>query len=658
MKITISDDIIKDFSKASSREWLETNGLGGWASGSLSGANTRSYHGMFVVATNPPVGRMVLISKLEEFIKFKGVKFELSANQFPSNICATGLEYFEKYEQEYFPVFHYKIGDKIEIVKTIAAIYEENTIVVTYEVKNAVDEFELELKPFISYRDYHGLIRENKNLKWEAVFGNGVLKMDPYESLPPSYIFLKNSNFKFAPAWFLNFEYREEQNRGLQFSEDLFSYGNFSVKLKQGNKIGVIISDKDPSRKDPFKLISAERKRREKITRNIPFKDDLSQRLAIAADQFVVKRGKNLKTIIAGYHWFSDWGRDTMISLPGICLVTGRFDEAKKILKAFAKSIDMGMIPNRFPDVAEEPEYNTVDATLWFFIAIKKYLDYSGDKTFVLKDLYSSLKDIIQWHDRGTRYNIKVQEDGLLYAGQNGVQLTWMDAKIGNWVVTPREGKAVEINALWYNALMILGELADLKGELKASRQFYERAGHIKKAFLDAFVIKGQGYLYDYINQYEQNSCVRPNMLFAISLPYPLLDDELSASILKITEEKLLTPVGLRSLSPDDPQYKGFYTGDRLARDGAYHQGTVWGWLIGPYITAKVRLEGDKGRRDVEQWIQNFQYHLSEAAIGSISEIFDGNEPFAPKGCVAQAWSVAELLRAYLEDVKDVFKKK
>lgn len=268
------------------------------------------------------------------------------------------------------------------------------------------------------------------------------------------------------------------------------------------------------------------------------------------------------------------------------------------------------------------------------------------------------MKDIIQWHDRGTRYNIKVQEDGLLYAGQHGVQLTWMDAKIGNWVVTPREGKAVEINALWYNALMILGELADLKGELKASRQFYERAGHIKNAFLDTFVIKDQGYLYDYINQYEHNSSVRPNMLFAISLPYPLLDNELSVSILKITEEKLLTPVGLRSLSPDDPQYKGNYSGDRLARDGAYHQGTVWGWLIGPYITAKVRLEGDKGRRDVEQWIQNFQYHLSEAAIGSISEIFDGNEPYAPKGCVAQAWSVAELLRAYLEDVKEVFKKK
>ncbi|MFN3403638.1 MAG: amylo-alpha-1,6-glucosidase [Cytophagaceae bacterium] len=651
MKIVLNEEITKDYVQASSREWLETNGLGGWASSTLAGANSRSYHGMFVVATNPPVGRVVLISKLEEFVMFRDRKYELSSNQFPGKICATGLEYFERFEHETNPVFHYNIENTIEISKSVIAIYEEDKVIVTYEVKKAPGEFEIEIKPFLAYRDYHSLQRQNDRINQEALFGNGLLRLSPYPEYPSVFVYIRNSQFRFSPEWFLNFEYKEELNRGLQFQEDLFSHGNFIVRVKQGSKVAVVMSTKDPSREDPFKLVSAEQKRRERLSRNMTFQDDLIKRLTIAADQFVVRRGKNLKTIIAGYHWFSDWGRDTMISLPGICLVTGRFEEAKKILKAFAKSIDMGMIPNRFPDEGEEPEYNTVDATLWFFVAIKRYLDYTNDRNFVLKDLLPVLKDIISWHDRGTRYNIKVDQDGLLYAGQPGVQLTWMDAKIGDWVVTPREGKAVEINALWYNALMILGELTEKKAEFKLSKQYYDRAESVKNAFLNTFVIHDRGYLFDYINHSEKSDAIRPNQLFAISLPYSLLDHDLSQSILRIVEEKLLTPVGLRSLSPDDPMFRGTYHGDQLARDGAYHQGTVWSWLIGPYITAKIKLQGDEGRAEVLRWIESFTTHLSEAGIGTISEIFEGNHPFYPKGCIAQAWSVAELLRAYVEDV-------
>ena len=649
MEITFNKDITQHFDKASTKEWLETNGLGGWASSTISGANTRSYHGLFVVATKPPVGRMVMLSKLDEIIVSDEKRYELGANQFPGTIRDAGLQYFTKFTKGLFPVFQYNIGE-IEIEKTIAAIHGEDTVVVTYEIKKATSEFTLELKPLVAARDYHSLTKANNFINNEAIFGTGLLQLNTYETLPPIYIYAKESSFKYKPDWYTHFEYKEEQARGLEFSEDLLCYGNFIIKLSKGSKLSIVIST-NGNRSDGFDLIEKERKRREALFDNLPVQNNFTKTLALAADQFVVKRNE-LKTIIAGYHWFSDWGRDTMISLPGICLVNKKFDDAKKILRAFSQSMNQGLIPNRFPDYGEEPEYNTVDATLWFFVAIKKYLDYTGDKDFVLNELLPCLQSSIEWHEKGTHYDIHVEEDGLLFAGEYGVQLTWMDAKIGNWVVTPRMGKPVEINALWYNALMIMAEFSALKNETANKDAYTQKADKVKKAFRETFVIPEKGYLYDYINIYEKNDDIRPNQVFALSLPYEILDKATSLSVLKIIEEHLLTPFGLRSLTPEHYKYEGYYGGNQWSRDGAYHQGTVWSWLLGPYITAKIRLEGDAGRTVIERLLNSFQTHFSDAGIGTVSEIFDGDQPYYPKGCIAQAWGVAEILRAYVEDVK------
>ncbi|HEX8547762.1 MAG TPA: glycogen debranching enzyme N-terminal domain-containing protein, partial [Cytophagaceae bacterium] len=364
MKIELLGEITKDYNKATSREWLETNGLGGWASGTISGANTRSYHGLFVVATHPPVGRMVLLSKLEENIIANNTLHQLSSNQFPNKICDDGLHNLTSFSKEFFPSFQYNIGG-IEIKKQIASVHNENTVAITYEVTKADTDFTMELKPFVAYRDYHSLGKVNPNISNEAFFGNGLLHVKPYPEHPPLYIYAKDSSFRYKPEWCLNFEYSNELERGLNFQEDLFTHGSFIIPMKKGTKISIVIAISDPTEKDAFKLIKSEKQRREQLLSKLPTKDDLAKALTLAADQFLVKRDGDLRTIIAGYHWFSDWGRDTMISLPGLCLVTGRYEEAKKILKAFCKSIDRGMIPNRFPDVGEEPEYNTVDATLW-----------------------------------------------------------------------------------------------------------------------------------------------------------------------------------------------------------------------------------------------------------------------------------------------------
>jgi predicted glycogen debranching enzyme len=651
MEITFNKEITQNFEKASSKEWLETNGLGGWASSTICGTNTRNYHGMFVIATKPPVGRIVALSKLEETILINNTKYELQANQFPGSICDSGLKYFTKFTKGIFPVFNYTIGD-VEIEKTIAAIHGKDIVVVTYEVKKAPAPFTMELKPFVAGRDYHSLSKANDSIQRDVIFGDDVLTLNTYASIPPICIQVKDASFKYHADWFLNFEYKEEQARGLNFSEDLFSHGNFIVHLEKGSKLGIVISTEEHCQADAYKLLAGEKERRELLFEQLPLVNNFTKTLALAADQFVVKRGEDLKTIIAGYHWFSDWGRDTMIALPGICLVNKKYEDAKKILRAFSLSINQGIIPNRFPDSGETPEYNTVDATLWFFVAIKKYLDYTGDKDFVINELYPYLKDIIAWHEKGTHYNIHVDADGLLYAGEYGVQLTWMDAKIGNWVVTPRMGKAVEINALWYNALMIISDFAALKGETAENVSYSKKAEIVKKAFKETFVIKDKGYLYDFVNMQERNDDIRPNQIFALSLPYELLDKATALSVLKTVEEHLLTPYGLRSLSPEHYRYEGHYGGNQWSRDGAYHQGTVWSWLLGPYITAKIRMEGEVGKTIVERLLNNFQHHFSDAGIGTISEIFDGDSPHYPKGCIAQAWSVAEVLRAYVEDVK------
>ena len=638
--------MLTDFETSKSLEWIETNGLGGYASGTVSGALTRRYHGLLVAALNPPVGRMVLVSKLDETIVTSTTRFELSSNQYPAVVHPKGFKHLIGFERNLFPEFHYQVGD-VEIRKTILAIQGENTTVIIYEVMAAKEKFNLELLPLYACRNFHSTSRANNAIHQEYAFENGQLSWINYQGCPEVFIHVPHSKFIEDKNWYYNFEYAIERERGLDFKEDLYTHGKFSVELRKGSKLGIILSTEGSTGKDAFQLFEKEKSRRENVVKRFSKNENL-KRLALAADQFIVKRG-DLKTIIAGYHWFSDWGRDTMISLPGLCLVTGRFEDAKNILLAFSNSVSEGMLPNRFPDDGEAPEYNTIDATLWFFHAIYKYYDYTTDLAFV-KSVLPVLKEIIEWHYKGTRYNIHVDpSDELLYGGQDGVQLTWMDAKVGDWVVTPRKGKPVEINALWYNALSITRYLTQECGLADESEAYGIKASKVLDSFNTKFWNEENGYLYDCIDGDYLDKSIRPNQIYAIGLPFPLLNKEKSAKVFQVVKKYLLTAKGLRSLDPGNKDYCSVYSGDQRKRDGAYHQGTVWSFLLGAYIDALMLVKKEKGKAEATTILTNFFAHLNEAGVGSVSEIFDADPPHAPHGCIAQAWGVAEVLRVAVE---------
>ena len=372
---------------------------------------------------------------------------------------------------------------------------------------------------------------------------------------------------------------------------------------------------------------------------------DAVRALVLAADQHVVRRDDDLRSIIAGYHWFADWSRDAMIALPGLCLATGRFEDARRILRVFAGAVDRGMLPNRFPEHGEAPEYNTVDATLWFFVAILRYLDATGDLELAREVLLPVLREIVRWHDRGTRYGIRVDSDGLLASGVPGAQLTWMDARVGGRPVTPRHGKPVEVQALWANALAILAEIESRVGEPDRAEALEARFHRVVRAFHEAFWNPVSGCLHDVVGDGWTDPSIRPNQVIALGLPFPVLDRERARSILGVVERELLTPVGLRSLAPGHPDYCPRYEGPPWQRDAAYHQGTVWPWLLGPWATATQRAFGDAGRRRAHAHLERFLDHLREAGVGTVSEIFDGDPPHAPRGAIAQGWSIGELLR-------------
>lgn len=643
--------LLQDQSEASQCEWLETNGLGGWSSSSISGCNTRRYHGLLVAATKPPAERNVLLSKLDETIVINDERFELGVNDYGEVIHPNGNQFLKSFTKELFPQWVYEVNG-IQLKKTIAMVHDENTVVILYDVLKTKRTFRLELLPLMAGRFYHSLQQAGPQMHWDADFANGQFHNQPDGELD-IYINIPGSTYRHTPRWFNNFNYAEEKYRGQDFTEDLFNHGIFSVHLKKGDSLGIIISTTDTAGRDAHELLARESLRRQLLLNDQPG-DEMLQQLVLAADQFIVKRGEGLKTIIAGYHWFADWGRDTMISLPGLCLSTGRFEDAKKILAAFAGSVSMGMLPNRFQDNGEAPEYNNVDGTLWYFIAVHKYLQATADKHFVLDEILPVLKDIMEWHHKGTRYHIHDEADGLLHSGEEGVQLTWMDAKLGDWVVTPRSGKAVEIQALWYNALRIYENLLTLGHEEIPAALAAERAALVKKSFGRQFWNAEDDCLYDVIDGEVKDRSIRPNQLFAISLPYPLIDGKKAKAVLKIVEEKLYTPVGLRSLPADDPRYIGIYGGDAMHRDSSYHQGTVWSWLLGPYTDALQKLQTSNPKTQtpnlkLKKVIDAFTYHLNEGCIGSVSEIFDADAPHHPRGCIAQAWGVAELLRVIKE---------
>ncbi len=625
-------------------EWLETNGLGGWSSSTVSGINTRRFHGLYVRSLAPPLKRYVLVSDLAEELVVEGEKIELNTNEYlGDNIHPQGYLNLERFEKGYFPKFIYS-GKNFELHKSVLFVHDTNTLLIKYEVKRLKNKAEFLLRPFLNDRPAEHLTLDYKGIDVNEEVDKTALNLHYFNVDEKLRLNLDKGEFTSNPDWYNDFFFSEEDYRGYDSHEHLYSPGHFNKAIKEGDSFFFTLSEGKV--KSPKKLWDAEISRREKLTESTeksPFWYE--SHLRLAADQFVVQRGKQ-KTILAGYPWFSDWGRDTMIALPGLCLTTGNYTDAKKIILAFAENIDEGMIPNRFVEGDEEKEYNTIDATLWFFNAIYEYCKVSGDYDILKNNLIDKLYSILNYHINGTRYCIKAdQEDGLLYGGEKGVQLTWMDAKVGDWVVTPRIGKPVEINALWYNALCVFLKLSTkIKSKLDVS-SFKELKSKIGSNFIETYHRKDGKGLYDNVSAEGKDDSIRPNQLIALSLPFTLVNNKIAKEVLAVCREELLTPYGMRSLSPSHDDYIPKYFGGQLERDGAYHQGTAWGWLIGPYLESVLKYEGVKGVKEVKKLLASYGDHLEKSGIGMASEVFDPTNPFTGRGCINQAWSVSELVR-------------
>jgi predicted glycogen debranching enzyme len=658
-----------------SREWLVTNGLGGYASGTLSGVITRRYHGLLIAALPGPLGRMVMFNHLtEQLLLADGRTLRFGGEEGSDReVVLHGLEYLREFRLELgLPVWRYAVDDMV-LEKRLLMPYRQNTVHVHYSQLSGNGPVRLQLSPALHFRPHETRVNEPLPPHYRLAVQGNQYEISAGPEIPGLRLLLhgEQAALTFGGGQRREICYRVEADRGYESFGLLWSPGSFSADLAPGQDVTLIAST------EPWNIVTAltpdeaqmaEHERRQRLLDMAPAvcRQGPAAELVLAADQFLITpagraeetararaAGDEVGTVIAGYHWFTDWGRDTMISLEGLTLATGRHREAGWILRTFAQYIRDGLIPNLFPEGQNEGLYHTADATLWFFHAIDRYLQITGDRR-TLRLILPRLQQIAEHHRRGTRFGIGVDpEDGLLRQGQEGYQLTWMDAKVGDWVVTPRRGKAVEINALWYNALRLLeGWLQEEQGE-EAARPIAEQAEQVGASFNQRFWFAEGGYLYDVIDgeQGDDPAC-RPNQLFAFSLRHPVLDQQRWPAVLEVVHQRLLTPVGLRSLAPGHRDYKAKYFGDIRARDAAYHQGTVWGWLIGPFIDAWLRVY-PHDRAGARAILEDFLPHLDDACIGSLSEVFDAEAPFAPRGCIAQAWSVAELLRCWLKAAEE-----
>jgi predicted glycogen debranching enzyme len=657
------------------REWLVTNGLGGYASGTVSGAITRRYHGLLIAALPAPLGRMVMWSHVSEFLRFSDndVISLGGEERAGGQLDLKGADCLREFRlEDGLPIWTYHVRDLV-LEKRVLLPHLQNTVHVIYRILKGTTRPRLELHPAFHFRHHETPVNQMSTAPYKLTSVENRYEIVAAKGrVPPLRMKLCGceSAFTIAPSNVHQVLYRTEQSRGYAYEGDLWSPGFFHIDLHKHDSATLVGSTEKWEIVEvltPEQALAAECERRARLLdrTTAEAREGFGAELTFAADQFVITpagrfeeaarahaAGDEVRTVIAGYHWFTDWGRDTMISLEGLTLTTGRSLEAGYILRTFAYYVRDGLIPNMFPDRATEGKYHTADATLWFFHALNRYFERTNDRT-TFRLLLPILVDIVEHHLRGTKFNIHVDpEDGLLAQGQEGYQLTWMDAKMGDWIVTPRRGKAVEINALWYNALKLLAKWLQKSDEVSAAQRYEEHAQRAHASFNQRFWYPEGGYLYDVVDcngqkQTHDVSC-RPNQIFAISLDHPVLNRERWSSVVNVVEKKLLTPVGLRSLSPDDPEYKPIYSGDLRSRDGAYHQGTVWAWLIGPFIDAWLKLhpnEGQKGRK----FLECFPEHLDDAGLGTISEVFDARAPHSAGGCIAQAWSVAEVLRCWVK---------
>jgi len=640
-----------------SREWLVTNGLGGYASGTLLGVPTRRYHGFLVAALPPPLGRSVMLDRVTETVILPdGGAVELAADHLQEFRLEQGL-----------PCWSFDLG-AYALERRLVFAHLQNTVFISYRLARGPGSVQLQLRPALSFRPHEDAV--SPRLVTGYVFS---ATEDRYEiaapsGFPPLRLRLVGAAhaFTYQPSHSSQVDYPIETARGYPGVGALWSPGHFQVSLTRDEPACLVASTEpwaDLSALLPEEAFAYEHERRARLLAiaKVPANDAIARELVLAADQFVIAprgrtiaamrahaRGDELRSVIAGYHWFTDWGRDTMISFEGLLLQTGRFQEARYVLHMFAQYARNGLIPNLFPERTEGGLYHTADATLWFFHAVDRYLAYTGDRQS-LRELLPVLQDIVAWHLRGTDFGIRVDpRDGLLVQGEAGYQLTWMDAKCDGWVVTPRRGKAVEINALWYNALSNLARWLREESQPAAASELDAHRARAEASFNARFFCREAGHLYDVIDgeDGQHDPALRPNQVFAISLPNPVLRREYWQPVLAAVSEALLTPVGLRSLARAHPEYKPSYHGDLRTRDAAYHQGTVWSWLIGPYVDAWLKVyPGELAR--ARSCLAGLVDHLGEAGIGTVSEVFDAEQPFTPRGCVAQAWGVAELLRAW-----------
>src|SRR6266550_3649434 len=657
-EVQFGREICGELAAAESREWLVTNGIGGYASGTVAGSQTRRYHGLLVAALQPPAGRTQLVSAIDEIVHYAGTDFSLATHRWASGaVHPQGFLFLEDFHLAgSTPVWTYALADAL-LEKRVWMCQGENTTYIQYTLVRGSSALEMELKALVSYRDFHSLTQAGDWRMNIAPLESGV-KVLAFDGATPFY--LKSSAATCEPRheWHLGCFLGEETARGLSDREDRLFAALFRARLEIGSSV-VLVATTEASAFLEGETARAERANYEvKLFQDWQAKNEaLAEeapswlwQLILAADQFIVKRSlpeePDGRSIIAGYHWFGDWGRDTMIALPGLTLATGRAGVARQILLAFLRYVDGGMLPNNFPDAGGNPEYNTVDAALWFFEAIRQYVVATQD-TATLQSLFPVLAGMIDAHIAGTRYNIHVDPaDGLLYAGVPGVQLTWMDAKISDWVVTPRTGKAVEINALWINALETMAGFARLLA--KPGDAYEQRAAKTKNSF-QTFWNADRNCCFDVIDSpgIGNDASLRPNQIFAVSLPVSPLTPEQRKAVVDVCARHLLTSHGLRSLAPGEPGYSGHYGGSPSDRDSAYHQGTVWGWLLGPFALAHYRVYHD--REAALRFLEPLGRQIYASGLGTLGEIFDGDAPFTPRGCIAQAWTVAEVLRAWKE---------
>ncbi len=642
-----------DLNSMLQKEWLRTNRLGAYCSSTVVGCNTRRYHGLLIGAANPPVTRIMALSMVMEQLVVDGKTYDLATSEFPNTFSPLGYEFLVKFRDDTAVEFVYDI-DGLKLTKRVLLAEDANAVAIHYEITNPRRAGQLLIRPFVALRDFHALrcVDQPSRFRVETT-PDGMVIEDQEIAAPPLQLFSQRANFQADPQWWYRFQYRMDLARGQDGAEDLYSPGVFIWNPGKNKNCELFASLGEKHDFNFNKTVINRRSRQDKFIKSVEHLGTTAVRLAKSSEAFIVDRptadGQAGASILAGFPWFADWGRDTFIALPGLLLTTKQFELAERVFRTYAGNISQGMIPNRFDDYGGEPHFNSIDASLWFVIAAERFVQAGGDEQFWQDVLLPACRAILEHYRSGTRFGIYADTDGLLTGGSYHTQLTWMDAKLGDEAITSRYGKAVEINALWHSGHCILAERC--KSSNPAIAETYARqAEQIAQAFTTTFWNDPFGWLNDCVNEAGWDASLRPNQILAVSLPYSPLSPARQKSVVKTLKETLLTPMGLRSLAREDPRYRPIYGPDWESRERAYHQGTVWGWLIGPFIEAYLKVADPTSRAanvsQANQWLADFDIHINEAGLGFVSEIFDGDSPHHPRGCYAQAWSVAEVLRA------------